>query len=150
MRRAPERILAAHLADQIPNVLGNRRPSGLAMTDLPGPEEAEAFTVPGDHRLGLDDDEGGTPIGPNPGQPCPEKPISGGQPRPLRRALEDAKLVAQSEDLDLEGCSAAEGSPKGRDERCKHEGGRESTEEGQLPLYQSDRRPQIPQSSTHG
>jgi hypothetical protein len=55
------RILAAHLADQIPNVLGNRRPSGLTVTDLPSPEQAEALPMPGDHSLRLDDDEGGTP-----------------------------------------------------------------------------------------
>jgi hypothetical protein len=35
-RRAPEWILAAQLADQIPNV----RPTGLPVTDLPGPEQA--------------------------------------------------------------------------------------------------------------
>ena len=110
--RAPEWILAAYLADQIPKVLGNRRPSGLAVTDLPGPEQTEALPMPGNHSLRLDDDERGAPIGPNLGQPCPEKPISGGQFRPLHRALKDAELVAQGEDLDLEGCSATERSPK--------------------------------------
>ncbi len=95
--------------------------------------------MPGDHRLRFDDDEGGAPIGPNPGQQCPEQAISGGQPRPLHRALKNAELVAQSEDLDLEGRSAAERSPKRREECRKHDGGRESADEGQVPLYQSDR-----------
>jgi hypothetical protein len=53
----------------------------------------------------------------------------------------------QSEDLDLEGCSAAERSPKEREERCKHESGRESARRGQRALYQADpslREPQYP------
>lgn len=56
--------------------------------------------MPGDHRLRLNDDEGGAPIGPQPGQLGPEEAISGGQFRPLHRALEDVELVAQGQDLD--------------------------------------------------
>src|SRR5713226_5363096 len=59
--RAPERILAAHLADQFSHVLRDRRSAGSAVTDLPRPEEAEAPTVPSNHGFRLDDDQAITP-----------------------------------------------------------------------------------------
>jgi len=42
-------------------------------------------------------------------------------------------LVAQGEDLDLKGRSATERRQNGREERCDHEGCRETAEEAQLP-----------------
>ena len=82
-RRAPEWILPAQLADQFPSILRNRRPAGLAVADLPGPEQSEALPVPGDHGLWVDDHEGGPPVTPSPAQPSPEKPVHGGQLRSL-------------------------------------------------------------------
>jgi len=133
-RCSPEWILAAHLADQIPSVSGNWRPSGLAMTDLPGPEQAETF---GNHRPRLDDDKGEAPISPSPGQPCPQKAIRGGQFWPLHRTPEDAELVPKSEVLQMDGGSGFEG--------CRHGGGQhvkgterrmeELTEYGQAPMF---------------
>ena len=61
----------------------------------------------------------------------PTKAIGRGLFRPFHRALEHAELVAQSEHLDLEGCSAAERSPNEREERFEHDGGRGSMENGQ-------------------
>jgi hypothetical protein len=124
-RCSPQRILPAHRADQIADLFGHGRPPRLTVPDLPRPKKSEALPMPGNDGFRLHDEEGGSPIGPSLGQPCPEKAISGGQFRPLHRALEHAELVTQSEDLDLEGCSAAERSPKGREERSKHGGGRE-------------------------
>jgi hypothetical protein len=141
----------AQSADQFPDIFRDRRAAGLAAPDFPGPEEAEAFTVPGDYSFRLDDDEGGAPIGPNPGQAGPERAISGGQLRPLHRALEYAKLVAQSEDLELKGRAAAEQRQPGREECGDHNGGRGSAGNGQLAFYQSDpdfREPQVPRSSS--
>ena len=55
-RRAPKRIVAAHLANQVPRFLGDRRPSRLAVPHLPGPERPKPFAVPGNHRLRFHDD----------------------------------------------------------------------------------------------
>src|ERR1700681_340796 len=53
--RAPERILAAHFADQFPHVFRDRRSAQLAATDFPCPEQPEALAVPGNNGLRLDD-----------------------------------------------------------------------------------------------
>jgi hypothetical protein len=135
-RSSPERIVAAHLANQLADVFWNSRSPGLATPDLPGPEQPEALAVPGDHRLRLNDDEGGAPIGPNPGQPCPEKAIGGGQFRPLHRALEDGELVTQGEDLQLKGCTATEDGQHGREQGREQPYRRQSTDSDQPPIYQ--------------
>jgi hypothetical protein len=64
-RRTPERILAAHGADELANVLGNIGSTELAAPDFPLPEESKAFPVPGNDGLRLDDDQCGTPAVPN-------------------------------------------------------------------------------------
>jgi hypothetical protein len=76
-RSAPQWILAAHRADQFPNLLRNRRPPGPTVANLPGPEQAKALAMPCDHGLRFDDDDAGAPIGPNPRYPRPEKPVRG-------------------------------------------------------------------------
>jgi hypothetical protein len=68
-RCAPERILAAHLSDQLAHLFGNRWPAGLAVTNFPCPEQAEALAVPGNDGLRFDDDQGRSPIAPNFAQP---------------------------------------------------------------------------------
>jgi hypothetical protein len=112
MRGAPEGIVATHLANQSPRFLGDRRSSRLSVADLPGPKQPEALTVPADHGLRLNDDEGRAPAGPELGQPCPEESISGGQLRSLDRTLQDPELVVQSKDLKLKGRSGANQRPK--------------------------------------
>jgi len=49
----PAGILPAHLADQSSDLVGNRRPSGLAAPHLPAPEPAKAGTMPGQTVSGL-------------------------------------------------------------------------------------------------
>jgi hypothetical protein len=49
--RAPHRVLAAHLAYQLADVFRNARRPGLAVTDLPRPEQPEALPMPGNHGL---------------------------------------------------------------------------------------------------
>jgi hypothetical protein len=65
---------------------------------------------------GLDDDESGTPVDPDLGQPNPEESIRGVQFRPLHRAMYNTELVTESEDLKLECGAAAEGRQKGSQE----------------------------------
>src|SRR5258708_37856083 len=44
--RAPKRILAAHLANQLANLFRHRWAPGLAVTNFPCPEQPEALAVP--------------------------------------------------------------------------------------------------------
>jgi hypothetical protein len=64
-------------------------------------------TLPGDDCRWLDDDEGISPPGPEPGDPSPEEPVTGSERRALGRVLVDCELVAKSEDLQLHGRSGA-------------------------------------------
>ena len=58
-RSAPKGILAAHPEDQFSGLLRDRRAAaGLPAPDLPGPEQPEAFPMPGNDGFRLDDDQG--------------------------------------------------------------------------------------------
>ena len=63
-RRSPQRIVAAHLPNQVPRFPGDRRPSRLAAAHLPGPDHVKPFAVPGNQRLRFHDDQGRRPAGP--------------------------------------------------------------------------------------
>src|ERR1700758_499596 len=90
----PTRILPAHPADQISNLARNDGSSRLAMPDLPGPEKAEASTMPGQDGLGLNDGQRRAPAAPHPGQPDPEEAVPGSQPGTFSRGtLPHADLV---------------------------------------------------------
>ena len=64
-RRSPGWVLSAYLADQIAYVLRACGPPRLATSDLPGPKKAKTFPMPGNHRLGLDEENGRAPVGPD-------------------------------------------------------------------------------------
>ena len=101
MRRSPEWVFAAQHADQLADLFRHRWAAGLAATNLPAPEQAEALTLPSDHGGGLDDGNAGLPAVPDRGQPGPEKAVRGGQLGALDGTLEDADLMAQSKDFQL-------------------------------------------------
>jgi hypothetical protein len=61
----------------------------------------------------FDDKDAGMPVVPDGAQPGPEQSISGSQSRSLHGALEDAELMAESEDLKLQRRAAPEGSENG-------------------------------------
>ena len=82
-RSAPYRILAANSANQIADLPGYGGSARITASSLPGPEQSEAFPVPGDHRCRLDDDQCGSPIAPEIRQPYPEEAIRSRQLRPL-------------------------------------------------------------------
>jgi hypothetical protein len=69
---------------------------------------AEALAMPRDDGGRLDDDECGSPNGPDAIEPDPEDPIRRGQVGSLHRTLEDTELVSKREDLELKGRTAAE------------------------------------------
>jgi hypothetical protein len=56
-RCTPERILAAHLANQLPNLFGHSGTPRLAAMNLPGPERPKAFAVPAKDGFRLDDEQ---------------------------------------------------------------------------------------------
>src|SRR5215468_7930050 len=45
-RRTPERILAAHPANQLPNLFGDQRSPGLSAPNFPGPEQPKSLAMP--------------------------------------------------------------------------------------------------------
>jgi hypothetical protein len=95
---------SAHPADQISDLARNDGSSRLAMPDLPGPEKAEASTMPDKDRLGLNDGQRRAPVAPDAGQTDPQQAVRWGQLRAFSRgALKDADLVAQSQVLQLQG-----------------------------------------------
>jgi len=80
------------------------------VSDLPGPEQAKAFPVPANDGRGLDDKDAGLPIVPDGAQPGPQQAIRRCQFRSFDGALQNAELMAESEDLELKRRTAAEGS----------------------------------------
>src|SRR5688572_15987794 len=109
-RRSPARVLFAHVADQIANFARDRRAARLAAADLPCPEEAKRLALPAHDRLRLDDDQSGTPICPNAGQPSPQESVSCAPPRALlRRALKNADLMPERNILELQLCASFQG-----------------------------------------
>src|SRR5215472_10820427 len=81
----PTGILAAHLADQISDLAGNERSSGLAPSHLPGPEPAKASAMPGNDGFGFDDGQCRTPVAPDAGKPDPQQAIPRDQFRAFSR-----------------------------------------------------------------
>src|SRR5216684_7937320 len=102
-RRTPEWVGTAHATDQIPDFLRDGGPSGSSVPNLPGPKQPEAFPVPGDDRLGFDEDQRRLPFGPDSGQPRPEDTVRRSQLGPFfGGASEHTDLVPQRQDLHLE------------------------------------------------
>ena len=99
------------------------RASWPAVTALPRPEQPEGFAMPRDDGVRLDDDQRRSPVGPDATEPRPEESIGHGQPRSLHRALQDAQLVTECQDLKLQGHAAAEREY----ERCA-DGGEDAAE----------------------
>jgi hypothetical protein len=145
---APEWILSAHSADQIANLYRHGRTPGLAPSNFPPPKQAKALPVPADHRGWLDEEKTGFPVPPDLAKPGPEESIGWGELRPLHRALQNAELMAEGEDLQLQRRTAPEGG-KNRGEKCReYRAEKESKEDRQFPIYQSHRNLRDRQSIT--
>src|SRR6266436_1021981 len=94
----PARVVTALHPDQIADLERHAGPTWLAAADSPRPEQAEAFTMPGDNCFGLDDHQGGFPVAPHAPQPDPEDSISGRQFQPFgSRTPQDSELLPQGE-----------------------------------------------------
>jgi hypothetical protein len=53
--RSPTRIFSADVADEVTNLAWDGRSPGLATSNLPRPEQAKCFAMPGNYGFGLDD-----------------------------------------------------------------------------------------------
>ncbi len=98
-RRTPERVLTAHLPDQVAHVIRNRRPPG-PPSRSPAPVQAEATAMPAHQRLGLEDhrglDHGWEPTV----QPDEDQPVATLQSNPSRDgSLQNEQLVPEKEEL---------------------------------------------------
>ena len=91
-RRAPERVLTRRALDQPSNLGFDPWSSGFPAR-LPPPEQFEASPMPTDHRVRLDDEEGGAPIAPDSGQQRPEDSITLAQLRTLGLVLKYRELL---------------------------------------------------------
>ncbi len=69
------------------------------MTTLPGPVILEAFPVPSDHGLRLDNDEAVSPSRPGAGEPEPEDTVSFLQPWVSGPPAENDQLLAEGQIL---------------------------------------------------
>src|SRR5262245_31731769 len=96
-RRSPERIRAAHLPNQIPQVPPNPGPT--PASTLPCPVAPEAPTVPPHHSLGPHHLQGPPPILPESRQHDPEDPVRLRQPRPWLTRFPHGELLPQREIL---------------------------------------------------
>ena len=101
-RRTPERIRRGHSTDQRADVWSRGWTTG-AVPTLPGPEQAEAASVPGEDGLRLDEDKRRPPTAPCARQPRPEHPIRRGQTKSRgARAIQDRQLMPEREDLEVQ------------------------------------------------
>ena len=56
-RRAPQRIRAGDLPDELADLLADRRPAGLSSSAHARPVITKAFSLPSDHGCGLNEDQ---------------------------------------------------------------------------------------------
>jgi hypothetical protein len=103
-RSTPARIAQAHSPDEILDFTGYRW-AAFAMPTLPPPVESEDLSMPRNHRLWLDDDEGGSLTGPQTREPNPQEPVSGAQTNAMAGA---GALQDQTADGGVPGSQHAE------------------------------------------
>ncbi len=101
-RCSPERILAMRSSDQFARLAIDTRTTA-TRPGLPTPVGPEALSVPAQHRLRLDDDQSGSPAGPDLGNADPEHAVAPGEAdtasaQPL---LEHRHLLSQRNVLPL-------------------------------------------------
>lgn len=90
-------------------------PAGCGLA-LAQPVIAEAAALPADDGFGADEDEGGPPGLPQPGQEAPQEPVRGLEARARGAACGHGQLMAQGEDLELQvQARAGEGAEEGQE-----------------------------------
>ncbi len=120
-------IFAGKPADQVPDRLGNPRPSGSALRDRTPdrtPVASESFAMPSDCGLGLGDDETGFPSGSETGKGNPRGPIERGEPRARVLLSVDGELLTEGklDDCLLSWSTKQGGNRRDDDQRMIDEG----------------------------
>ncbi len=107
-RGAPERVLAAHTADEITGFARYGRASISPPSRFPSPIKAKAFAMPTDDGLWLHNDQHLTPVRQDPRKDHPQQPICQTQRRTWRGPLDRGELMAKRQELQLKNRAAAE------------------------------------------
>lgn len=107
-RGAPERVLAAHTADEITGFERYGRASISPPSRFPSPIKAKAFAMPTDDSLWLHNDQHLTPVRQDPRKDHPQQPICQTQRRTWRGPLDRGELMAKRQELQLKNRAAAE------------------------------------------
>jgi len=105
---APEWVRGGHAGDQSLDLAVDERATAGGPGGELGPILAGAATLPPQDGVGAHDHEGLPPLGPDPGQPDPEKAVRRTKLGPGRRSLVDGELLAQGQVLEGELAMAAE------------------------------------------
>jgi hypothetical protein len=115
--RAPQRVSFRHPANQLADVAKNARSTQMASA-LPRPGAAEAATMPGGDRLGLDEHHGCPPFVPDSQQPDLQHSVGLREPQSLRpQSVQHVELMAQRQNLALQGSPIAERHPDRQEQR---------------------------------
>jgi hypothetical protein len=97
-RRSPGWILGRHSEDQFTHFLTDALPAdGGAVTREPLSVNPEPSTVPANHRFGMHNHERALPTWPKPAEENPEEPVRSFEPRLWMPALQNSKLLPQSQ-----------------------------------------------------
>ena len=107
-RGAPERVLAAHTADEITGFARYGRASISPPSRFPSPIKAKAFAMPTDDGLWLHNDQHLTPVRQDPRKDHPQQPICQTQRRTWRGPFDRGELMAKRQELQLKNRAAAE------------------------------------------
>ena len=89
----PSWIVAAHASDKFDVLWWDSWPSSTPRAGLPSPVQLESLPVPGEHSLGLHDDERRGPAAPHPREPDPKDAIKGPKAEALGGTLVRSELL---------------------------------------------------------
>jgi hypothetical protein len=116
MGRAPQRVVAAHLPDQIADLAGDPRSAWFAAAHFPGPEQTKALAMPRDDGLRPDDGQRRALVLPNARRTTHKQRSAGVKRGRGTDRFKDVELVAEGEVLQFQRDAGAEGRPKNGEE----------------------------------
>jgi hypothetical protein len=93
-RRSPSRVLAGDSTDECPDLRIDGSTTA-SVSALPGPVELEALAMPADHGLGLHDEQGVLPVGPQTAERDPECAVRFRKLGVLGLASQNGELLSQ-------------------------------------------------------
>jgi hypothetical protein len=117
--RAPQRVLARELADELADLPGSWGSCGNPVAArFPRPIETEPPLVPADQGVRAEDDERGSALGPDTIQPHPEETLATARPEPSAISCGDHRtLLTKAQDFQVQEASAPDKSGHRREHR---------------------------------